>query len=134
MELRHLRYFVAVAEELHFSRAAARLGVAQPPLSQQIKQLEEELGVPLLRRTSRRVSLTESGRVFLDRARRLLEQAEGAVDAARDAADGHGGHVRVSFVGTAALGVMAPILKAFRESYRDVELSLTEMPTNDQIK
>ena len=97
MELRHLRYFVAVAEELHFRRAAERLHVAQPAVSEQVRKLEEELGVRLLNRTQRSVSLTPAGAVFLREARRVLEQAEGARLAARNARDRVTSSLRIGY-------------------------------------
>ncbi len=97
LELRHLRYFVAVAEELNFSRAAERLHMAQPPLSVAIRQLEQELGTPLLLRTTRKVELTDAGRTFLDGARRTLTELERATIQARRAAAGELGRLRVAF-------------------------------------
>jgi DNA-binding transcriptional LysR family regulator len=126
MELRHLRYFVAVAEELHFGRGAARLRVAQPALSQQIKQLERELGVELLARTKRRVALTEPGRLFLPEARRTLAQAAAAVDVARRAAAGEVGRLRIGYVDAALWGILPTILGAFRERHPAVRLALQE--------
>src|SRR5687768_10910437 len=126
MELRHLRYFVAVAEELHFGRAAARLRVAQPALSQQIKQLERELGVTLLARTRRRVALTEPGRLFLTEARRTLAQAASAVEVARRAAAGHAGRLRIGHVDIALWGVLPTLVRVYRERYPGVALSLRE--------
>jgi DNA-binding transcriptional LysR family regulator len=127
MELRHLRYFVAVAEELHFGRGAARLRVAQPALSQQIKQLEQELGVALLTRTKRRVALTEPGRLFLPEARRTLAQAAAAIDVARRAAAGETGRLRIGYVDAALWGVLPLVLGAYRERYPAVRLALREL-------
>src|SRR5215468_968029 len=97
MELRHVRYFLAVAEELHFGRAAARLGIAQPPLSQQIQRLESMLEVKLLERTSRRVQLTDAGLAFRIEAERILLAMDGAVTAARRAGRGEAGELKVAF-------------------------------------
>ncbi len=134
MELRHLRYFVAVAEELHFGRAATRLGMAQPPLSQQIRRLEEELGVLLFERTKRRVQLTEAGRVFLDEARRTLAQAERAARAAQRAQRGEIGRLEVGYVGSAAFDVLPEILRTFRARFPEVELALHELTTAQQVR
>lgn len=132
MELRHLRYFVAVAEELHFGRAAARLHVAQPALSQQIQRLERELGVMLLARTKRRVVLTEPGRTFLEEARRTLSSAEGAVFAARRAAAGEVGLLRVGYVDLATWLTFPPILRTYRERFPTVHVALTELHREPQ--
>ena len=126
MELRHLRYFVAVAEELHFGRAAARLNVAQPALSQQIKQLERELGTLLLARTKRRVALTEPGRLFLAEARRTLAQAELAVEVARGAEAGEVGRLRIGYVDAALWGPLPEVIRAFRERFPRVALTMLE--------
>lgn len=133
MELRHLRYFVAVAEALHFGRAAQRLMIAQPPLSQQIKALEQEIGVQLFRRTKRRVELTEAGRVFLAEARRTLAQAEQAVQAARRADRGEIGRLTIGFVGSATYEILPPVLRRFRLNHPGVELSLRELTTAQQV-
>src|ERR1700692_691360 len=105
MELRHLRYFVSLAEVLHFRRAAERLSIAQPALSQQIQKLERELGVELLERTHRRVALTEAGAVFLERARLTLAEAAEAVRLTRLAGRGEVGHLGVGAVTSALYGV-----------------------------
>lgn len=117
MELRHLRYFITVAEELHFSRAAERLQIAQPPLSQQIRCLEEELGVQLFERTKRRVQLTDAGQVFLLEARRVLTQLEQAVRMAQRANRGEIGRLGVGVNATAAQSFLPEILRVFRERF-----------------
>lgn len=133
MELRHLRYFVAVAEELHFGRAAARLGIAQPPLSQQIRQLEGELGVVLLARTRRRVELTEAGRVFLEEARGILQRVTQAAGAARRAARGETGSLAIGVVASATYGLLPRVVRAFRERHPDVALTLSVLSTGAQV-
>ena len=108
MELRQLRYFVAVAEESHFGRAAQRLHMSQPPLSMQIKGLEAELGVELLNRSTRRVRLTDAGRAFLEQARAILGAVEEAQDAARGAEHGMQGLLHVGFISSATLSLLPP--------------------------
>ena len=132
MELRHLRYFVAVAEELHFGRAAARLNVAQPVLSQQIKQLERELGALLLARTKRRVSLTEPGRLFLAEARRTLAQAALAIEVARGAEAGQVGRLRIGYVDAALWSPLPLVIRVFRERFPRVALTMLERPPAEQ--
>ena len=132
MELRHLRYFVAVAEELHFGRAAVRLNVAQPALSQQIKQLERELGVLLLARTKRRVALTEPGRLFLAEARRTLAQAALAVEVARGAEAGQIGRLRIGYVDAALWSPLPEVIRVFRERFPRVALTMLERPPSEQ--
>ena len=131
-ELRHLRYFVAVAEELNFSRAARRLRMAQPPLSVAIRQLEAELGTELFRRSSREVTLTEAGEVFLARARRTLAEAEGAVAAAKRAAAGELGSLRIAFSWSARFETLPALGQAFRLQRPEVEL-LTEELWNSRM-
>ncbi len=134
MELRHLRYFIAVAEELHFGRAAERLCIAQPPLSQQIQQLERELGFLLFHRTQRRVQLTEAGRMFLDEARQTLNNLEKAAQVGRQMARGEVGWLGVGFVGTATYDVLPAALSAFREQYPGVQLVLRELVSARQAQ
>jgi DNA-binding transcriptional LysR family regulator len=133
MELRHLRYFVAVAEELHFGRAAARLGIAQPPLSQQIRQLERELEVALFARGGRRVDLTEAGRVYLAEAREILQRVARATLAARRAARGETGALAVGVVASATYGLMPRVFRTFRARNPDVALSVGVMSTGPQV-
>jgi DNA-binding transcriptional LysR family regulator len=132
MELRHLRYFAAVAETLHFRRAAERLSIAQPALSQQIQQLERELGVQLLDRTRRRVALTEAGIVFLERARATIAEAAEAVRLARMAGRGELGQLSVGVVTSALYGAFPDVVRVFRERHRQVHLTLQELPANEQ--
>ncbi len=134
MELRHLSYFIAVAEELHFGRAAARLHLAQPPLSRQIRQLEAELGVPLFERDKRHVRLTDAGAVLLGEARAVLAHAEQAAHAARRAARGEVGTLAVGFIGAASYSVLPGIVQAFRARFPGVELVLQEMTTAEQLQ
>jgi len=134
VELRHLRYFVAVAETLHFGRAAERLRIAQPPLSQQIRRLEDELGVRLFDRTNRRVDLTEAGRVFLLEARRTLAQADRAARAALRAHRGELGRLTIGYMASAELTVLPRVLPAFRERYPDVEIRLQILPPREQFQ
>jgi DNA-binding transcriptional LysR family regulator len=135
MELRHLRYFVAVAEELHFRRAAERLCIAQPPLSQQIQALEAELGAQLFLRSRRSVSLTDAGQVFLQRARRILAEADAAGKEARRMALGEIGELRVGYTASLPLTEMFPrILSAFHAVCPDVGVRLQEMFTRDQLE
>src|SRR5579864_638354 len=124
MELRHLRYFVVLAEELHFGRAAERLGIAQPALSQQIRRLEQELGVVLLERTRRRVRLTQPGAVFLESARATLAEASQAIRAVQQAARGETGNLAVGFVTSALYGVFPDVVRVFRQRYPDVHRAL----------
>lgn len=124
METRHLRYFVAVAEERHFGRAAARLHMAQPPLSQQIKQLEEQLGTALLTRTTRRVDLTPAGEMFLGRARNLLAELEQLAQDVRTVGEGASGVLRVGFTGTATYRLVPGIVEAARRDMPGLQLNV----------
>jgi DNA-binding transcriptional LysR family regulator len=134
MELRHLRYFVAVAEELHFRRAADRLHISQPPLSQQIRQLEAELDVQLLERSRRRVELTAAGEAFYDRAREILDAVEEAGRTARQAERGELGRLSIGFVGSAMYSLVPDALRAFRAQRSGVELRLRELTTVAQLE
>ena len=134
MELRHLRYFLAVAEELNFTRAAERLGISQPPLTQQMKALEAELGVALLDRSAYRIELTDAGRIFAAEAARILGDARSAVQAARRAATGATGRVRVGFTESASFNsLVTATLRSFRCDYPAAEVSLEEHPSTDLI-
>lgn len=133
IEIRHLRYFQAVAEELHFGRAAARLHIAQPALSRQIQQLEEEIGTLLLKRTQRSVELTPAGALFLERTAKILaETARAAFDARRVGA-GEYGHLVVGFIHSSTYGLLPAILERFRHLYPDIHLDLQEMTMAQQF-
>jgi DNA-binding transcriptional LysR family regulator len=135
MELRHIRYFVALAEELHFGRAAARLGISQPPLSQQIKILEGTLSARLLNRTNRRVELTQAGRLFLAEARAILERADRAVSVATRAERGELGELRIAmFPSAPLLAQVGDAILAFRKTYPDVQLILNEVESHQQTQ
>lgn len=134
MELRHLRYFVAVAERLHFRQAAEALRVSQPALSSQVKQLEAEVGTRLLDRTTHHVVLTPAGRRFLARARQLLRDADDAARAARREAAGEMGEIIIGFVPSLTYHLLPLLLRAFRRQVPKVELRLQEMDTVQQIE
>jgi DNA-binding transcriptional LysR family regulator len=134
IELRQLRYFVAVAEENHFGRAALRLHMTQPPLSQTIQALEAELGTPLFDRTRRSVALTAAGAALLPEARRILQQAGALPDLARRAAAGESGTLTLSFVSTADYSLLPPLLREFRERFPQVRLALREATSDVQME
>jgi DNA-binding transcriptional LysR family regulator len=131
MELRQIRYFVAVAEEQNFTRAAARVGIGQPSLSEQIKDLEAEVGASLFHRVPHGAELTEAGRAFLDKTRTITAQTEAAVSSAQRAARGEIGALRVGFTGSAVFNpLVASAVRAFRRAYPDVILKLAEANTS----
>jgi len=130
MELRHLRYALAIAQESHFTRAAKALGIGQPPLSQQIKNLEDELGVRLFHRLTRGVELTEAGRAFMPFAQAAVQAAEQATYAARRAARGEIGGLSIGFTSSASFNPLVPgIIGRFRESFPGLSISLVEQTT-----
>ena len=134
MELRHIRYFVAAAEELNFRRAAERLHVSQPALSVQVYQLEEELGVVLLDRDRHHVALTAAGKVFLDHGRRLLRGSAEAARAAVRAARGETGRLSIGFIAQLSYEWLPTVLRSFRRHHADVEINLTELTPTRQIE
>jgi DNA-binding transcriptional LysR family regulator len=134
MELRHLRYFLAVAEELNFSRAAEKLHIAQPPLSQQIRDLETELGVQLFLRNKRSVELTEAGVVFFKEVPNIFTKINNAIKSAQRASRGEIGTLAIGFNSSAAHSVLPNLLHQFREYFPDVELILHELTTTQQLE
>ncbi len=131
MELRRLRYFVAVAEELHFGRAAERLEMAQPPLSRQIAQLEQELDVKLFDRARAQIRLTPAGDVLLERARQILDQVDSTFREVSRVGKGSAGRLRIAFVGSASHGLLPTLIKSYRSHYPDVDLALSAMNNAD---
>src|SRR5271168_5203314 len=130
VELRHIRYFLAVAEEQHFTRAAAKVGIGQPPLSQQIKDLEREVGAALFHRLAHGAELTEAGKAFLTGVKEMPLIAERASMAARRAARGETGSLRVGFTATATFNVVVPsAIRTFRRAYPEIYLTLEEANT-----
>jgi DNA-binding transcriptional LysR family regulator len=134
MELRHLRYFAALAEELHFGRAAAKLHISQPPLSMQIRALEEELGVTLFNRTQRHVALTQAGHALLQEARQILARVEQAMLVTRRAGRGEIGELAVGFISVADYNVLPLVLREFRRKFPLVNLTLREATTDAQVR
>ncbi|MGW8307845.1 MAG: LysR family transcriptional regulator [Achromobacter pulmonis] len=134
MDIRQLRYFVTVAEELNFSRAATRLHMSQPPLSQQIKALEDEMGVALFLRTRREVKLTDAGHVFLRESRAVLAHLQAAVDTTLRTAKGDVGELRLGMATSAVFHVMPAILERLRRQFPQVNVAVTDMGSRDQIR
>lgn len=134
IDLRQLRYFIAVAEELHFGRAAIRLHMTQPPLSQTIQALEAALGTPLFHRANRSIKLTPAGLALLPEARRLLTQAQALPDLVRRASSGEAGRLSLAFVSTADYSVLPPFLREFHERYPQVDIELREATTDVQLE
>ncbi|MEP7052476.1 MAG: LysR family transcriptional regulator [Pseudomonadota bacterium] len=133
MELRHLRYFIALAEELHFGKAAHRLHIQQPPLSRQIQLLEAELGFPLFERSRRRVELTPAGSALLTRVRQVFDVLDAAIHDARSAAEGESGRLVVGYPSSLAYSGLTELLRAFRTRFPAVELALRELSPGEQI-
>jgi DNA-binding transcriptional LysR family regulator len=133
VELRHLRYFICVAEEKNIGRAALRLHISQPPLTRQIQQLEEQIGVQLFKRTNRGVELTDAGRVLYDDARNIMGMTERAVERSSKAAQGLLGRVDVAIFGSGIFGAIPRLMRAFREAHPEVSIFLHNMVKDEQI-
>lgn len=133
MDFKRLTYFVAVAEELHFGRAAARLDIAQPPLSRQIAQLEAELGVQLFDRSRSQIKRTQAGDALLVRARDILERVDRTIREVKCIGEGAAGRLRIAFIGSASYGVLPELIRTFRSEYPDVELALSAL-NNAELK
>ncbi len=133
MEFRHLRYFLALAEELHFGRAAQRLSISQPPLSLNIQQLEASVGAQLFNRNSRGVQLTAAGQAFVPAARALLAQAGAAARQAREVAQGQAGELQIGFAGTLLYCGLPQVLQRFQDSHPRLRLVLRELSSSEQL-
>jgi LysR family transcriptional regulator, benzoate and cis,cis-muconate-responsive activator of ben and cat genes len=134
MELRHLRYFVAVAEEQNVSRAAVRLHVSQPPLSRQIRNLEDELGFALFNHGPRAIRLTDAGRAFLAEARMILQRAEGAVQMAKDIAGGKRGELHIGYAPSLTVDILPRALRDFRKTNPGVRVRLHDLSTQEMLR
>ena len=134
MEIRHLRYFCVLAEQLHFTKAALLLNVAQPALSHQIKQLEEEIGTQLVERSNRRVRLTAAGEVFRERAARILEQLDQATRETARVGQGEAGSLIIGVVSTAVCSVLPELLRSFRRDAADIAIDIREMEPAEQVE
>ena len=133
MELRHLKYFLALAEELHFGRAAEKLFIAQPPLSRQIKNLEEELGVELFQRTKKQVRLTGYGRFLKEEAVKLFQHVDSIKNHIRLLGEGHAGQIKIGYVGSAMHSVLPEVLSEINDKFPDIHTSMFELRNLDQI-
>ncbi|XHR29680.1 MAG: LysR family transcriptional regulator [Chthoniobacteraceae bacterium] len=133
MELRHLRYFIAVAEEENVSRAALNLHVSQPALSRQVRDLEDELGFPLLERSAKSVKLTEAGRVFLVEAQAVIERVEEAVAKARTAAEGAAGEIHVGYAMSPTVRILPKALRAFQDELPNLKVKLHDLSTEEML-
>jgi DNA-binding transcriptional LysR family regulator len=133
MELRHLRYFSAVAAELHFGRAAEKLHIAQPPLSKQIQDLERELGFELFVRTKRSVALTPAGQAFLVEVTQIFQQLDRSIEIGRKTSRGELGQISIGFVGSATYNILPVMLQRFRDRYPQVQIELHELTTDRQL-
>lgn len=133
IELRHLRYFIVLAEELHFGRAAERLHIAQPGLSQQIQALERELGVQLLDRNRRKVELTTAGLTLLKEGRRAMAEMDRALEITRRTGQGEIGSLRIGAADSAVLDILPRLLRDYRKRYPGVDLVIRELPSPDQV-
>ena len=133
MELRHLRYFLALADELHFGRAAARLSISQPPLTVAVQQLEADVGAPLFLRNSRGVQLTAAGQALVPQARTVLEQAQAALREAREVASGQTGRLVIGFAGTMLYRGLPQMLARFQAAHPRLRFSLRELSSSEQV-